>query len=146
MVELELKGARGTGVHSADGAPGFRRNFIGKQPRGIKFSRHLELQPEALVILNFRPLFPDGKPSFGCDRGPERSHENPEGSVTRRPLSTVRRWVVTMPVFDSFSRWIQLKLYQLEVTFSVYIFTPVEKFVFCTSRARRRPSSSAGGG
>ena len=33
---------------------------------------------------------------------------------------------------ESFSKWIQLKIYQLEVTFSVYIFTPIEKFIFCT--------------
>ncbi|KAK0720861.1 hypothetical protein B0H67DRAFT_462131, partial [Lasiosphaeris hirsuta] len=31
---------------------------------------------------------------------------------------------------ESFSKWIQLKIYQLEVTFSVYIFTPIEKFIF----------------
>ena len=33
-------------------------------------------------------------------------------------------------VLDRFSKWIQLKIYQLEVTYSVYIFTPVEKFIF----------------
>ncbi|GAB1315017.1 hypothetical protein MFIFM68171_05227 [Madurella fahalii] len=31
---------------------------------------------------------------------------------------------------ESFSKWLQLKIYQLEVTMSVYIFTPIEKFVF----------------
>ncbi|KAK5654841.1 hypothetical protein OQA88_6877 [Cercophora sp. LCS_1] len=31
---------------------------------------------------------------------------------------------------ESFSKWIQLKIYQLEVTYSVYIFTPIEKFIF----------------
>ena len=30
-------------------------------------------------------------------------------------------------------RWLHLKQYQIEVTFSVYMFTPVEKFVFCPS-------------
>lgn len=32
----------------------------------------------------------------------------------------------------SFTKWLQLKIYQVEVTFSVYIFTPLEKFIFCT--------------
>lgn len=36
-----------------------------------------------------------------------------------------------MSPLEKFSRWVQLKIYQLEVTFSVYIFTPVEKFFFC---------------
>ncbi|KAL2126209.1 hypothetical protein VTI74DRAFT_1416 [Chaetomium olivicolor] len=31
---------------------------------------------------------------------------------------------------ESFSKWLQLKIYQLEVTCSVYIFTPIEKFIF----------------
>ncbi|KAL2170951.1 hypothetical protein VTG60DRAFT_4213 [Thermothelomyces hinnuleus] len=31
---------------------------------------------------------------------------------------------------ESFSKWLQLKIYQLEVTMSVYIYTPVEKFIF----------------
>lgn len=31
------------------------------------------------------------------------------------------------------TKWLQLKVYQVEVTFSVYIFTPLEKFIFCTS-------------
>ncbi|KAK3308065.1 uncharacterized protein B0T15DRAFT_523419 [Chaetomium strumarium] len=30
---------------------------------------------------------------------------------------------------ESFSKWLQLKIYQFEVHFSVYIFTPFEKFV-----------------
>lgn len=36
----------------------------------------------------------------------------------------------TMSVFGSFRRWLSLKQYQLEVTFSVYMFTPWEKFFF----------------
>jgi len=37
-----------------------------------------------------------------------------------------------MPSYlESLSKWIQLKIYQFEVTFSVYIFTPVEKFILC---------------
>ncbi|KAH6840836.1 hypothetical protein B0I37DRAFT_408542 [Chaetomium sp. MPI-CAGE-AT-0009] len=31
---------------------------------------------------------------------------------------------------ESFSKWLQLKIYQLEVTYSVYIYTPIEKFIF----------------
>ncbi|KAK4138739.1 hypothetical protein BT67DRAFT_370125 [Trichocladium antarcticum] len=31
---------------------------------------------------------------------------------------------------ESFSKWLQLKIYQLEVHLSVYIFTPIEKFFF----------------
>jgi hypothetical protein len=34
---------------------------------------------------------------------------------------------------ESFSKWLQLKIYQIEVTFSVYIYTPIEKFIFCAS-------------
>lgn len=34
--------------------------------------------------------------------------------------------------FQSLTKWLSLKLYQVEVTFSVYIFTPLEKFIFCT--------------
>lgn len=33
---------------------------------------------------------------------------------------------------EAFSKWFKLKIYQLEVTMSVYIFTPIEKFIFCT--------------
>ncbi|KAK1770600.1 hypothetical protein QBC33DRAFT_512339 [Phialemonium atrogriseum] len=35
-----------------------------------------------------------------------------------------------MSPLDSFTKWLKLKIYQLEVTFSVYIFTPLEKFIF----------------
>lgn len=31
------------------------------------------------------------------------------------------------------SKWLHLKQYQLELTYSVYMFTPWEKFAFCTS-------------
>lgn len=37
-----------------------------------------------------------------------------------------------MSALQSFSKWLHLKQYQIEVTFSVYIFTPLEKFIFCT--------------
>lgn len=39
------------------------------------------------------------------------------------------------------TKWLQLKVYQVEVTFSVYIFTPLEKFIFCTSLFTSPPSS-----
>ncbi|KEZ39663.1 hypothetical protein SAPIO_CDS9602 [Scedosporium apiospermum] len=35
-----------------------------------------------------------------------------------------------MAFLASFVRWLELKKYQLEVTFSVYIYTPFEKFIF----------------
>ncbi|CAM1508309.1 Fc.00g051570.m01.CDS01 [Cosmosporella sp. VM-42] len=35
-----------------------------------------------------------------------------------------------MSMFGSLRRWLSLKQYQLEVTFSVYMFTPWEKFFF----------------
>lgn len=36
-----------------------------------------------------------------------------------------------MDVLDRFGKWVQLKVYQVEVTYSVYMFTPAEKFIFC---------------
>ncbi|TGJ82276.1 hypothetical protein E0Z10_g6511 [Xylaria hypoxylon] len=33
-----------------------------------------------------------------------------------------------------FGRWLSLKQYQIEVTFGVYMFTPTEKFIFCTEK------------
>lgn len=32
--------------------------------------------------------------------------------------------------FTPFTKWLQAKILQVEVTFSVYIFTPLEKFIF----------------
>ncbi|KAK1972777.1 hypothetical protein LZ32DRAFT_598198 [Colletotrichum eremochloae] len=37
-----------------------------------------------------------------------------------------------MSALQSFGKWLHLKQYQIEVTFSVYIFTPLEKFIFYT--------------
>jgi len=42
---------------------------------------------------------------------------------------------------ESFSKWVQLKIYQLEVTLSVYMFTPNEKFIFCTLLLLPSPST-----
>lgn len=38
-----------------------------------------------------------------------------------------------MTLLASLVQWLQLKKYQLEVSFSVYIYTPLEKFIFCAS-------------
>ena len=35
-------------------------------------------------------------------------------------------------ILQRFGRWLSLKQYQIEVTFGVYMFTPTEKFIFCT--------------
>ncbi|TLS27694.1 hypothetical protein PpBr36_04457 [Pyricularia pennisetigena] len=35
-----------------------------------------------------------------------------------------------MELLDRFGKWAQLKIYQIEVTFSVYMFTPTERFIF----------------
>jgi len=40
---------------------------------------------------------------------------------------------------ERFSKWLQLKIYQIEVTLSVYIFTPAEKAIFCTLRTCPHP-------
>ncbi|KAK4670383.1 uncharacterized protein QC763_211220 [Podospora pseudopauciseta] len=37
---------------------------------------------------------------------------------------------LTMSPIDRLSKWLELKIYQLEVTMSVYMFTPMEKFIF----------------
>lgn len=44
-----------------------------------------------------------------------------------------------MAVFGSFRKWLALKQYQLEVTFSVYMFTPWEKFFFSTNPLLLQP-------
>lgn len=35
---------------------------------------------------------------------------------------------------SSLFRWMRLKIYQYEVTFSLYMLTPIEKFIFSTLR------------
>lgn len=42
--------------------------------------------------------------------------------------------------YQSLTKWLSLKIYQVEVTFSVYIFTPLEKFIFCTSHLACLPA------
>ncbi|KAL1974206.1 hypothetical protein VTN31DRAFT_5766 [Thermomyces dupontii] len=36
----------------------------------------------------------------------------------------------TFSIFTSFVQWLRLKNYQYEVTFALYMLTPVEKFIF----------------
>jgi hypothetical protein len=38
-----------------------------------------------------------------------------------------------MSTFAQFTKWLRKKQIQIEVTFAVYMFTPWEKFAFCTS-------------
>lgn len=42
-------------------------------------------------------------------------------------------------------RWLQRKRYQYEVTFSLYMLTPTEKFIFSTFPPPRRPGQKARG-
>ncbi|KAF7561604.1 hypothetical protein G7046_g2563 [Stylonectria norvegica] len=44
-----------------------------------------------------------------------------------------------MSLFGPFRKWLALKQYQLEVTFSVYMFTPWEKFFFSMSHLDLSP-------
>lgn len=69
----------------------------------------------------------------------------PKGPTTCSPQTLIplihpgRRLRLRQPIMtplERFSKWIQLKIYQTEVTYSVYIFTPAEKFVFCTFAVR----------
>lgn len=50
-----------------------------------------------------------------------------------------------MESLQAAGRWFKRKQYQLEVTFGVYMFTPIEKDVFCTdpSSPSYPPSSLA---
>ncbi|KAK8147677.1 hypothetical protein G3M48_001195 [Beauveria asiatica] len=41
-----------------------------------------------------------------------------------------------MSTFAQFTKWLRKKQIQIEVTFAVYMFTPWEKFAFCTSFSR----------
>ena len=51
------------------------------------------------------------------------AHNDDEARDTRDPA---------MSSFGAFQRWLHLKHYQLELTFGVYMYTPWEKFAFCT--------------
>lgn len=41
-----------------------------------------------------------------------------------------------MSSFAQFTKWLRKKQIQIEVTFAVYMFTPWEKFAFCTFISR----------
>lgn len=72
---------------------------------------------------------------------------SPGATVTVPPLDPAQTTTTTTPpptatmssYLESFSKWIQLKIYQLEITYSVYIFTPIEKFIFCMSPRSTSP-------
>jgi|SRR5688572_16351033 hypothetical protein len=53
--------------------------------------------------------------------------------ITSGYLPSQAQTAVTMSSFGAFQRWLHLKHYQLELTFGVYMYTPWEKFAFCTS-------------
>ncbi|KAI1401630.1 hypothetical protein F4819DRAFT_486438 [Hypoxylon fuscum] len=36
------------------------------------------------------------------------------------------------PAIESLARWVRLKKYRIEVTYGIYVFTPVEKVLFWT--------------
>lgn len=44
-----------------------------------------------------------------------------------------------MSSFGALQRWLHLKHYQLELTFGVYMYTPWEKFAFCTFKKPEKP-------
>ena len=56
-------------------------------------------------------------------------------TIIRYPLprSTCTRDRSTMFRMSELIRWLQRKRYQYEVTFSLYMMTPTEKFIFSTS-------------
>lgn len=58
-------------------------------------------------------------------------------STTMAPSSSSS---ASVSPYQSLTKWLSLKIYQVEVTFSVYIFTPLEKFIFCTSHPARLPA------
>lgn len=59
---------------------------------------------------------------------------NPHQSVHRTTANMEYRTPKddNAPAVQRFGKWLRLKQYQIEVTFGVYMFTPVEKSVFCT--------------
>jgi hypothetical protein len=67
----------------------------------------------------------------------ERHHKLQEPTKDRSILQALQDpatmdfiiWAVS-----SLFRWMRLKIYQYEVTFSLYMLTPIEKFIFSTFR------------
>lgn len=56
-----------------------------------------------------------------------------EDVVLEAPKLRRTQSVVTPSYLTSFIRWVQLKKYQYEVTFSLYMLTPAEKAIFSKS-------------
>lgn len=52
-------------------------------------------------------------------------------------------FTATMLYPSNLVRWLQRKRYQYEVTFSLYMLTPTEKFIFSASALSRDPRASA---
>lgn len=48
-----------------------------------------------------------------------------------------------MSTFAQFGKWLRKKQMQIEVTFAVYMFTPWEKFAFCTSSSAPEATGSS---
>ena len=58
--------------------------------------------------------------------------------ITTRPPISHPQTAIMSPL-ERFSKWIQLKIYQFEVTYSVNMLTPMEKFFVCTCSRWRSP-------
>ena len=48
-------------------------------------------------------------------------------------MPTARKSRERTSYLSAFVRWLQLKKYQYEVTFSLYMLTPTERFIFSMS-------------
>lgn len=71
----------------------------------------------------------------------EREKNQPNRAVKQRKTGTSYnplKYPATMDFIiwavSSLFRWMRLKIYQYEVTFSLYMLTPIEKLIFSTLR------------
>jgi uncharacterized membrane protein len=67
----------------------------------------------------------------------ERHHKQQEATKDRNiPQSSEYPATMDFIIWAvcSLFRWMRLKIYQYEVTFSLYMLTPIEKFIFSTLR------------
>ena len=117
---------------------------------GLTSARDTETDPDIHqneifepTALSLRPSQPDNRfpePASLKRRRANRTRDIPSNRLaTRRPLFRPSRHhdlPAMASQLESFSKWLQLKIYQLEVTYSVYIYTPIEKFIFCALRLR----------
>ena len=83
---------------------------------------HLRLSA-SLATINATPLFSSSQP-------PSFNHLP---TTSPNDLSPTSSPTANMSPLERFSKWIQLKIYQFEVTYSVYMLTPMEKFFVCKS-------------